>query len=50
MKRFGKVWEMGNTIGLSLREELQDIGADTGTEVSITVIKDGNKKRIVIEK
>lgn len=50
-KRNGYVRLTGNTLALSLREELLDLGLDTDDLVTITLVKDKDgKKQIVIER
>lgn len=49
-RRIGNVIIFGNTIGLTLKEEIIDLGLDKGSQVKITVIENNGKKKIVIEK
>ena len=49
-KRIAFVRNTGNSIGLVLREELLDMGADADSQVVIYLTSKDGKKQIVIEK
>lgn len=49
-KRFGVIIEFGNSVGITLRNELLDVGLAPGDTVLISVVKDKEKKKIIIEK
>ena len=50
-KRFGNVRDVGNSLGLTLREELMDMKLENGSQVLVTLYFDEviKKKKIVIE-
>ena len=49
-KRVATVIDIGNSKGLTLSQELADIGVAVDTQVNVTVTDDGGRKRIIIEK
>jgi hypothetical protein len=49
-RRIGKVIAVGNTLGMSLREEILGIGLDEGKEAMISVMENNGEKRIEIKK
>lgn len=50
-RRNGKIINFGDSVGLTLREELMDLGLNPDDNAQITVFQDQEKKKkIVIEK
>lgn len=47
-KRIAKVWNAGNTLTISLREELLDLGLNTDSEVVVMLNKDKNGKKVIV--
>ena len=44
-KQVRSVVQIGNSVGVTLREELLDLGAELGHEVSVTLIETKTRKK-----
>lgn len=49
-RRTGNVIQIGDSLGLTLREELLDVGLEPGKAAQITVFNYAGRKKIIIEK
>lgn len=49
-RRVGNVIQIGDSLGLTLREELLDVGLEPGKAAQITVFNYDGRKKIIIEK